>query len=1778
MRFEELIHLLREKFSKDQVSAILAAILYDEYLKTAVSELNQEQLQQFGLLQDWSPLKIFLFQEGFKKLSNELETSVLLKEISAQLYDKVKNNSSFLDHSREYDSLKRAGYLALMIREHLLEKQSCSLELKNLPKSIQRLVFACLLPFLEGQSQYRESFFHDVVSMDLDNEVVEAYLCNPFDQDNINSLGELMIQLSHDCRIMDLKKIYQSGFTKFAQELALFLIREQERGSIGERQSKEDAASDINTLRYKATLSFYSGDISAVNKYHKQINKKIARLHDENQAQISSIISHDFFCERAKIKTRSQGEGEQSEYSENNSIGHQTQGIKLEQVQRWLLPDAEGGKDGSLSPNDLLQKIISVCDENPQKLLSLPLYFWSPVDLINVFEPSGLMDGVKIFAQKLINIFPNDAELRMKFAQILWGLGDEDDALEQTIISRNMLPTNENKELLAHLFYEKRRWQDLIFLYREDETISRGDDELNKKYLQALIHTSDIELAASLIKEEDFIIGEFDKDLFNVDLFLKSKQLDQADQIIKKYLNSSMKEPVLYSKWMELVEMKGEISQIEPILLEGLSYFPQNATLISKLGKYYFDQGQIEKAINVVKNLNVYPGTDKSSLCLLFDRMVVAGFSSEAFAIIKKAYAIWPLNGEILYRYCYSLVELEYHQSELDQLFAIHEDKFIGKPNREFLFLIYKLGGKPSSFPLEVVSKGELNLEDFTHKLFEPSEKPNNLLSQMIKAEVYRTQGETEKAFEVYREILSIPQLDQREELWRVQAGLANVCLDIGQLDTAITLIKEASRKKPNFLPLESILIKALLKKSLKSEAFHRAKEVFGSHPQEKKYLYWFTNQALILGKVEAGFHAFEQNYEIHKNDIEYVIKFARYCQNINNIQKALELINELRKVQKLSPAQVWQIIPLLVESDSLSDISVFLSKIDDETYQSSSPVAVLNAGIYYRQGNFQKSLETIQSIAGVKVFQNNFIQEFLEAYLYEKCEEKQKALLCYSQIFSDFDCAVFSSTEIGDDVVFKALPADWLEFLNKPLNGIFRMVNLVFQLGEWQYLPSIIAFTKNKMHEEEMAAYLELHLALINQDSDIPDNILESYSVLDGNNLIIEDHNQEIVTALFGALAEYLLARNEEIGAGLVISKGLSYANYHNRLLFAQSRLLKRNGSLTEAQKVFQSGFEQLLKNILQVENDKKGTANSIIYQIDHYPYWAYAAALELRDWDAVRKLLETTCKYSLDEPLTVFHILRSYCLFLLENKLVKQLGCNPMVDPFSSFNTNILANVKTIAQKFPAWEDELMSWKAKVEWLQSGEVDSIQDLPENTENAAFLIFQYLSEGKNKEAANLITEYGDQADVAIIAALETPEEYYSVALSALQASLKQDQKNPYVYIALYHLAAKMKDQNLAMSAITNAIALKPDECQWFYWLAKLEKERGDIYAFYQHMDDALQGGLNTSEALEELIQEMINQKQYDRAIKLFEKYQRNMQLQPEILQQIAFAYLELGKYRKSLILSDKMAKLQPQDSYSQILKSELASRSGNLRKAEQFSDEALAKSAQDPQVIVQKAKIIAKIKGEQDALNFLMMAIENGIKHPIVIIEAAKFIAEVSGDEDARSFLEEKKKQGEKSAEVHRELGKYFQKVGNSKKALQEFHASLKIQNNQAEIHSRIGEIYKKQGNLDKSLYHMNLAVLLAPFEMQYYLLLAKIFLMRREPANAEMILEKARMVNGKDTEVLQKLAEVYKINKKYQLAESILHEVAHLKPNDENVRNMLGQFVLENIVEQKQARGVFA
>lgn len=630
---------------------------------------------------------------------------------------------------------------------------------------------------------------------------------------------------------------------------------------------------------------------------------------------------------------------------------------------------------------------------------------------------------------------------------------------------------------------------------------------------------------------------------------------------------------------------------------------------------------------------------------------------------------------------------------------------------------------------------------------------------------------------------------------------------------------------------------------------------------------------------------------------------------------------------------------------------------------------------------------------------------------------------------------------------------------------------------------------------------------------------------------------------------AELALENSNEIEAAKLVAQAVDQSDRNPCLLALQAQLAACRADYRQA--------EELLQQALA----SKHASNPMCV------LGLAKAAERIADWQTAIRLYETMAKEHPGILAGHFALGRAVVLRAEWQRLCDASGATvgnsittkeSLTAAKKAFTAaaSLAANAKTQAL--------IAGWQTRAELRLGARVDNEtlhQGFPSNAgEAAALFAADSLSESR-------IYTYWETPEVLIERGLANKEGAHEIFSKAAK---QLPNLAPVQALAAY-AAQSAGETSAALQSIRRALAIWPQQARWQALAGEIQIAQGALAEASQHFQQAIELDPQEANYHFALGQAQIAAKDFSGAAT---SLQRAIDLQPnnaEYLLSMAVAQRQLGDAAQAKSLAAKASKASPQNLSALLMQAELALENNDSKAAKAFTEQALTQSPKDANALRLFAEALHGLGQTEDAIAVLERARDAAEDEVPVLIRKAQ----MQSDTHRLDALVKLSQKHPERPEVFVALSETLAQAGAIAEAIQAAqHAAKKAatlpQDQQARLHLHLGMLLKQNGNLDQSLHHLDEAARLDPRSAATQLERGRVFLARRQQAQALAAFQQAAAIAPQLAEPHYEAGLAMKEAKDYAGAEIELRHAARLAPKERDIQKQLAAVIALNLVHQ--------
>jgi tetratricopeptide (TPR) repeat protein len=388
------------------------------------------------------------------------------------------------------------------------------------------------------------------------------------------------------------------------------------------------------------------------------------------------------------------------------------------------------------------------------------------------------------------------------------------------------------------------------------------------------------------------------------------------------------------------LDLIGEARSLSEVLLDKR---PNDLGLIGWLSVLFQKLGSLTEAVEAARTLRagVLSAPESPELNFrLANACLETGSLSEALPFLKKAATLTPNELEVTLGLGNTLFCLG-HLEEARQVLGTARQKWVSNPDLAFVYaqVLIANGEAEKAIPVfevalmkdppqfswylqyaetllddwEALMSGQKKI-DFAHLVNaqQALEKalllnPEDFQAHLLLAETLSAKGRPDAAIEIYQRLVETADSEAPAYCWRVQGGFGKVALQLGQIETALVALQEASCAESNNVFFQRLLAEAYLKADLKKEALQVARTSQRLAPNDLETLSWFAEIVLKMGEALEAVEALECATQLAPDDPDYWTRLAGLHMQIGNLDAARNAYETMTGLDLVQPDHLQQ-------------------------------------------------------------------------------------------------------------------------------------------------------------------------------------------------------------------------------------------------------------------------------------------------------------------------------------------------------------------------------------------------------------------------------------------------------------------------------------------------------------------------------------------------------------------------------------------------------------------------------------------------------------------------------------------------------------------------------------------------------------------------------------------------------------------------------------------------------------------------------------------------------
>ena len=1823
---------------------VFSALSFDPLVwENLGDELGQRALDRNpSRSEDFSPAALAL-------LALDMETS--LENLRATPLQEIPLENS--PEEKSISTLAQAGWVALQLRDARRKNTSWEVILHQKTK-VSPTILACLYAMIPDPADFLRAAFgldaEDAARPGV-NPALRALLSNPLTpQAHIEALGELLSDLPRSERLTLLSQVQRSR-PDLAPPLALATLHREppivgnlpagsvDRFSVIGQIEKMLRAARLHRLAedLAQALSSLNDASVASRRLQGELSAQIAQLTAQKDGSEASLpaweqalqLDPDSPDHLAGLTSTLLDTGRIAEAESrlaNPSFETPHAGIQLVKARLAFLHDnKESARQFALQALEIGTNSLTQTYAAPE-LACMLLQLDCPIEAAAA-------------AELALRQRPNSPALLALLARARLSAGQPSQAVQAAHLAAALQPQNlELRRLLAECLELAGEWhaalQERTALLERSETSSPEDlRDLAACSLYAGQAVQAAQICQQLIQQD-----ENDGQTWTL-LGQATAEMGDAATALENLQQGTQLSPEHSAPWLALSHLYDDLGQREKALetLQAAALAALDLPEIHlALGEAYLAQGAPTQALSVLRvaaslaaeqpeskalsKASAYPRSLPDQIALrLGQTLHQLGHLTEARQSLEQAFQRAPADVDIARCYAQILLDMGELRLAVDPLKAVLQSR----PRDPAPYLDYAR----SVLKLHAQQELDISIEDAIKALQRVLEMaPETSQATALLAEALAANEDLLPAMEAYRQALESDLAQEPEWQARLSLGLGEVAHKLGQIETAIAALQDASQADPTDAHIQRSLSEAYDAAGLCEDAFQAARSALLLAPGDVDNLNWFAIQSLNLKnrpgislpetRAEA-IDALERATRLAPQRGDLWVSLAQVQLDAGNQAAALEALMNLAEpdgpVTSSNTTALYQAAQGLMQLGEADAAVRCLERAlqngpNGGAANGPSLLELLTAlsTARYQAGSLQAALEAMDQAIALNPDEATLHLEKANMLLELGHEEPdtRSAHTNAREALASLVTAMRLNPNDPDLHRRAALIHRAAGDLPTAMAYADRMVELSITVSEAMSARALAADLALSMLQPTQArAYLDGPLPPSEPAEPIEDAILFNYYAL---------------------RAETALEAGDERGAIEELVRVLEISPDDPRLLAIHARIIHHREDPQAA--------TDILENVLGAIGDPTNADINLIRSTAQ-------AALEMSQWEVALKLYGQTVKAAPTEPRSHLDLARTLVLRAEFNGLCKALdairrAAEPQAlseESQHSFDLALLKaeelfrNWETVSNKLEVNQGEeagarlLNKWSdplAQIQrWRMRGQAifqpsreaaQSLASLQPHPDDTAARVACLREMGDLAAAGFAARDYPQHPFVLLQLALTLMDEKPRQAMAAIHAAadvLSMPSANrrqgsafcsreisPLVYAlmaTLFHRNGnRASDRESALHAILNALSVWRDEPRWhalaaeIYLAGEPGDEESDLEAAISHLEQAIKFDPANTASLLILGQIHLRGGSAQKAAQTFEQAAEAAPDDPETWIWLAKAYRSLGDLELAAAHAERAVTLAPSQVKPLLLRGEIALQANNPRGAQSRAQAALRIQPDDPDALLILARALNELDRPEEALATLEKALPLAAEPLALSLEKVRLLRRAHGADAALQAAQtladhnpEEPRVLALQAELLESSGQIEAAIRAAQRALRGLGFSTALPNiEQARLHHLLGRMMRRSGQLDQAVHHLSETIRLAPDMVDAYLEIGHVHHERRQHNQALNAYRQAITVAPHDHRAYYMIGLALKETKDYLGAEKMLRRAADLAPNDVSIHRLLGAVVALNLVHNRR------
>jgi tetratricopeptide (TPR) repeat protein len=1412
------------------------------------------------------------------------------------------------------------------------------------------------------------------------------------------------------------------------------------------------------------------------------------------------------------------------------------------------------------------------------------MFDWQPGQLIQILFDLNLIADAKALAQAFLTSRPTDLNLLSWLSQLCQKLGLLSEAIEAARTALVLDPFDPARHRrLADLWEIDQAWQEA---YNERMRVlelagsDRQEDQL--AYIHCAIRSGNLEKAYAASRE--MLAENPNHGMANT--YLGWTLLEQGHQelAINTLSKATLLIPEKAQPWLMLSEAyqrSGEHKRAVETLRAGVLSAPESPEINFSLASACLASGSLSEALPFLKKAASLTPNNLNVTLELGNTLLRLGHMSEACQVLSSARQKWISHPDLAHLYIRVLLAM----GEPEKAIPLFDVALSKEPPQVDWYLLY---AETLLGDWETLLSGQrkidfarlVNAQQALEKALDLN--PEDFRAHLLLAETLTAKDHPDAAIEIYQRLVEITESDIPGYYWRVQGGFGKVALQLGQVETALVALQEATNAESNRVYFQRLLTEAYLGADLKKEAIQVARDALRAAPNDLETLSWFADIVVKMDEMTEAVEALECATQLAPDEPLYWLRLAELHLRIGNLKTARKAYQTLVNLETIQPDHLQQAAYGYLRMEDKHSALTCLQKAVEMSDAPSADLLFATGRLLLESDHPEDALHILQ-----KAIAHSPLDLKLHVFhsdLLAILDRPQAALACLEHAVQLKEAQ--STTTSSDESASGSQPGYWMDHLDD-LAGIHaRIACLMRRIGD-PYRTGQSRVGHALLHAEKALEIYPQDVVLRLFGASLAMAQMKWHRAEELATIDVSDIQQTVPAgarqetarlALFGLKLELALRADDDQQAAIWIEE-LKFAPETPRLLAARAILAARNGEWKTANEL----FERARATATHGRSTRRAvTSPSATFELeiesalDDLLLMA-EAALEAHRWEDALIWSRKAVEEFSQEVRAYFEYARKIVMLAERQRICYELDVKSNAPGESALNPDTYAKLETLINQVEALNGspEMTHWSARGRavfnptYINARALMAVAHAP-NEQAALVGVLRML--GNYPVAIQVAGQCGDEPLAVFHQALCLIETQSDQALAAARKCLDLRPSDPVNYALLARAAEQAGDYAISLEALEAGLSLWPNEPAWHAWAARLAVKAGVYRADIDHLCQAVRLDANQVEYALALARAYLSQGDAQSAIEALKQPQYLECEDANVWLALAEAHQAAGQFKEALQYAELAAEVD--SSPKPVIRGgEIALAMESNDAALEYARLALERDARSADVVLFHSKVM-KARGDLTAALEVIQRALPGLPDSIpVLLEQASLSRKIEGPAAAVERIEKILKKDPESIDALALLAHTYYEMGEMDRTEATIHAALRLDSGLPDLNHMMGNLQIRAGQLDQAIHYLSEAVRQAPGMLPAYLDLGKTYQERREHQQALHVYQQAIEIAPNDPRPYYQSALIMREGKDYVGAEAMLRKASKLAPNDVSIRRQLGAIIALNLVHTASA-----